>query len=469
MIKFIIFYTIGGVVLLNVGLSFWYVCGLVILGFILFTGGVSLFRDYIFISRGLALDTAGLFLIELSLWVCVLIYRARWGAYFGSTRGYFYLFIYFLTVALLITFRVRNFLSFYFFFEASLIPTLFIIIGWGYQPERIQAGVYFLFYTLFASLPLLIIIIINFWCGGVEIFFQINFSSISARGLIGFIFIVLAFLVKMPIFFTHLWLPKAHVEAPVAGSMILAGVLLKLGGYGLYRVFLITGASLCGYGGYLFGLRILGMLYVGFICLRLGDMKALVAYSSVAHIGLVICGVCSYYVWGFDGALLIIIAHGVCSSGLFCAVNYYYERSGSRGFYLNKGLILIIPIISLIFFLLCGANIAAPPTLNLLSEIFLMGRMMKFDKLILLFFPVGSYLGAVFTLFLFSYSQHGKRVESGYGVYLFNYRELHLIGLHLIPVNVLVIKGDYIGFMQYLRSLMLKFKIVGFKMGIPLK
>lgn len=208
---------------------------------------------------------------------------------------------------------------------------------------------------------------------------------------------------------------------------------------------------------------------MGFICLRLGDMKALVAYSSVAHIGLVICGVCRYYVWGFDGALLIIIAHGVCSSGLFCAVNYYYERSGSRGFYLNKGLILIIPVISLIFFLLCGANIAAPPTLNLLSEIFLMGRMMKFDKLILLFFPVGSYLGAVFTLFLFSYSQHGKRVESGYGVYLFNYRELHLMGLHLIPVNVLVIKGDYIGFMQYLCSLILKFKIVGFKMGLPLK
>lgn len=85
-----------------------------------------------------------------------------------------------------------------------MIPTLFIIIGWGYQPERIQAGVYFLFYTLFASLPLLIIIIINFWWGGVEIFFQINFSSISVRGLIGFIFIVLAFLVKIPIFFTHL-------------------------------------------------------------------------------------------------------------------------------------------------------------------------------------------------------------------------------------------------------------------------
>lgn len=291
--------------------------------------------------------------------------------------------------------------------------------------------------------------IFNYWgSGGLEMNGQPRLNFGRLRSLVGFIFIILAFLVKMPMFFTHLWLPKAHVEAPVAGSIILAGVLLKLGGYGLYRVLLLAGLGLVNFGGYLFGLRILGMLYVGLICLRSGDIKALVAYSSVAHMGLVICGVVSYYFWGFNGSLLIMVAHGLCSSGLFCSVNYYYERSGRRSFYINRGSLLLLPVISLFFFLLCGANIAAPPTLNLLSEIFLIRTIIKFDYLILLIFPLGSYMGAVFTLFLFSFSQHGKRCEGLQSFNLVNFREYHLIILHLIPVNILVLKSDLIGFMQ---------------------
>lgn len=252
-----------------------------------------------------------------------------------------------------------------------------------------------------------------------------------------------AFLVKLPIFMEHLWLPRAHVEAPVAGSIILAGVLLKLGGYGLFRVLALCGAGLNLVRSFLIGVSLFGIFYVGLICCRLNDFKALVAYSSVAHMALVISGVYRYYAWGYNGSLIIIVSHGLSSSGLFCIVNIYYERLGSRSFFINRGLILILPIFSILIFFLCAANISAPPTINLLSEIFLMGSIISFDQGIMLVFPIGSFLGAVFTIFIFSYSQHGKIFFTGFSFPLINFREVHTLVIHVVPVNFLILKPDY--------------------------
>ena len=308
-----------------------------------------------------------------------------------------------LLVRLVFTFNTTNIIIFYFFFEWSLIPIFFIIIGWGYQPERLKASLLLFFYTLFASLPLLIsiVIIIN-WSGSVKL------RIIITQGMPNFLWTitVLAFLVKFPMYFVHLWLPKAHVEAPVSGSIILAGVLLKLGGYGIIRLIRVTNIRIIS--SQIIALALIGGGILGVLCIVQRDIKVVIAYSSVVHIALVIAGRLRLTKWGFEGVLIIILAHGVCSSGIFAAANMIYERRHSRRFFFNSGLLNRRAIFRIVWFVLIVANFGGPFTYNLLGEILLILNLssLTINSLSVILFL--SFFSAAYRLILYRSTNQGQ-------------------------------------------------------------
>nr|AML25658.1 NADH dehydrogenase subunit 4 [Scolytinae sp. BMNH 1274712] len=378
-------------------------------------------------------------MILLSIWICVLMIMSSYKLYKEKFYSYMFLLIMWsLMISLYITFSSLNLFMFYIFFEMSIIPTVILILGWGYQPERLQAGIYLLFYTLLASMPMLVMII--YW-------YQINnslhfwFLNEIEGSLYMYMLINSVFLVKFPMYFVHLWLPKAHLEAPVSGSMILAGIMLKLGGYGLIRCipsFLMIGVKI---NYYFVGISLLGGVIVSLMCLRQVDMKSLIAYSSVAHMSMVLAGILSLYEWGLLGGLVMMIAHGLCSSGLFCLANMNYERILSRSLFINKGMINLIPSFSLWWFLMCSSSMAAPPSLNLLGEIMLINSLISFSSVNMLMIIFISFLGGAYSLYLYSYSQHGK-VSSAYSFNLGSIREFLLLMMHWLPLNLLIMNTD---------------------------
>nr|QZZ18360.1 NADH dehydrogenase subunit 4 [Yangisunda tiani] len=397
------------------------------------------FSFFSLISYGFGIDYYSYGLVILTMLIISLMVMASNLISNTSLIGLFMLMNLFLCISLFLVFSTLNMLIMYLFFEFSLVPLLILIFIWGYQPERLISGLYLFFYTLFASLPFLLIII-YFMVNKMTLYFDIEI--LIPFSFMIHMFMIFAFLVKLPMFMVHFWLPSAHVQAPVSGSMILAGVLLKIGGYGLIRFMVLHEYMFVYYSYVWYSLSIIGCILVSIICLIQGDVKCLIAFSSVAHMSLCLIGFLSFSNWGILGSYLMMISHGLCSSCLFCLANFSYERLSSRSFFLSKGLINLMPGFSMFWFVFCCFNMSCPPSLNFFSEIFILNSMLFYWGDSFIYFILISFFSACFSYYLYSYTQHGIPYNF-YSYSLGNVREFLLVVLHLIPLFLIILGFNF--------------------------
>lgn len=332
-------------------------------------------------------------MVVLTIWIILTIILIRF-----NTKKNVYFLVLITALILILTgfFLVDNFLIIYIFFEMSIIPTFFLIIGWGGQPERLLARWYFMLYTIVGSLPIIasLIIIEN-------VKFRLNINQyylLIAKYPHLLLIQFIPFCVKIPMWGAHIWLPKAHVEAPVRGSIILAGLLLKTGGYGIIKYSIAFTPNLLVMNS-IYSINLWSLVVVRLICLTLVDIKLIIAYTSIAHIALMTIALLSMREIGLLGSKLIIISHGLISPLLFAMAHINYKRANSRNLLLHKG---IISSVTAIWFLALAGNIAAPPSLNLVREIFIRFALTKWRMLSLVFIGVATILRACYRLYIYS-------------------------------------------------------------------
>jgi NADH-quinone oxidoreductase subunit M len=335
--------------------------------------------------------------LVLTLFTFPFLFLAAWNV--TKSPRHFLAHLVAIEILLVLTFVTIDLFYFFVLFESLLIPMFLLIGGWGARTRKIKAAYYFFLYTLFGSLFMLFGMIYLYQMTG-----SLNYYVLLAETLdlktqkLLWLCFFLAFAVKMPLFPFHIWLPEAHVEAPTVGSMLLASLLLKLGGYGLLRFSLtFLGAASTFFTAAVATLAIAGVIYGSLSTLRQIDLKRIIAYSSVAHMNLVALGIFSFNRVGIDGSIYLMVAHGVVSAALFFCVGVIYDRTHTRLLRYYGGLVTVMPLFASFFFIFNLANMGFPGTPNFVGELLLLAGVYKQAPAISFFAGAGIVFSAAYS------------------------------------------------------------------------
>ena len=360
------------------------------------------------LNWALGIDGISLMLIMLSVFLMPICIGASWRSIERRVPEYMAAFL-MMEALMLGVFMAQDLLLFYIFFEAGLIPMYLIIGIWG-GAERIKASYKFFLYTLLGSVLMLVAMLVMIGeagTGSIPVLMQTDFAPELQTWL--WLAFFASFAVKMPMWPVHTWLPDAHVQAPTAGSVILAGVLLKMGGYGFIRFSLpMFPEASAQFIPLVFGLSSVAIVYTSLVALVQRDMKKLIAYSSVAHMAFVTFGLFAFNRQGIEGALMVMLSHGLVSAALFLCVGVIYDRMHTREIDKYGGLANNMPAYAVLFLLFTMASIGLPGTSGFVGEFLAMMGTYKMSTWGAVFATTGIILGAVYMLYLYWRIAYGK-------------------------------------------------------------